>query len=452
MVRIMGALRATLIVFLILCSLLVSLPNIAVVKATADSWTTKASMPKPQIGLRAAVVNGKIYAIGGAVNYEYDPAADTWTTKTPMPTERQYFGIAVYRDKIYTIGGSWWDPVKEGRIASNANEVYDPLTDTWETREPMPTNRSSLRASEVNCRIYLMGGRTGGQKTTVALNEVYDPVTDSWTTKEEMPYPVVGYASAVVNGKIHVIGGQNEFHDPDDPINTDHNQIYNPENDTWSLGAPLPTVVLDAGAGATTGINAPKRIYVIGGLPGGGGEAIKITQAYDPEKDSWEFCASMPTARAWLAVAVVDDVVYAIGGSSWLFLPKKAVNEQYTPIKFGTIEPIVQIVSPENRTYPSRNVPLVFKVNKPVVWMGYSIDGKRTVTISGNITLSGPSGGVHNITILAKDEFNNIGTSETIIFSIAAEPFPTTLVLVASVVIVTLVGVGLLIYFKKRKH
>jgi energy-converting hydrogenase Eha subunit A len=85
MVLMMGARRATLTVFLIFCSLLVSLPNIAVVKATADSWTTKASMPKPQIGLRAAVVNGKIYAIGGAVNYEYDPAADTWITKLPCP-------------------------------------------------------------------------------------------------------------------------------------------------------------------------------------------------------------------------------------------------------------------------------------------------------------------------------------------------------------------------------
>jgi hypothetical protein len=378
-----------------------------------------------------------------------------------MPTERQYFGIAVYRDKIYTIGGSWWDPVKEGRIASNTNEVYDPLTDTWETRESMPTNRSSLRASEVNGRIYLMGGRTGGQKTTVALNEVYDPLTDSWTTKEEMPYPVVGYASEVVNGKIHVIGGQNEFHDPDDPINTDHNQIYNPENDTWSLGAPLPTVVLDAGAGATTGIMAPKRIYVIGGLPGGGGEAIKITQAYDPENDRWEFCASMPTARAWLAVAVVDDVVYAIGGSSWLFLPKKAVNEQYTPIKFGTIEPIVQIVSPENRTYPSRNVPLVFKVNKPVVWMGYSIDGQDNVTITETtVNLTELAEGSHTLTVYATGTDGKTGASETISFTIAKEKEPDqpdqpdqiNLILAGALIcIATATGLGLLIYLKKRK-
>ena len=302
-----------------------------------NSWTTKEPMPQTD-ALRAAVVNGKIYAIGGEVNYEYDPAADKWTARKPMPTARQYFGIAVYQNKIYTIGGSWWNTAT-GRISSNTNEVYDPLTDTWETREPMPTNRSNLKANVVDGKIYLIGGRTGDQYSTVELNEVYDPATNSWTTKEPMTYPVVAYASAVVDGKIYIIGGTNEFHDPDDPLYTDHNQIYDPETDTWSLGAPLPKVVRNAAAGATTGVKAPKRIYVIGGTLGGSMEGTNITQVYNPENDVWTFGASMPTARAWLAVAVVDDMLYAIGGSPGLMLSFLTANEQYTPISYETPEP-----------------------------------------------------------------------------------------------------------------
>jgi hypothetical protein len=42
-----------------------------------------------------------------------------------------------------------------------------------------------------------------------------------------------------------------------------------------------------------------------------------------------------------------------------------------------------------------------------------------------------------------------MGSSETIVFNI--EPFPTTIV-IASVITVAVVGVGLLVYFKKRKH
>jgi hypothetical protein len=331
--------RVVLLLFLVFltASGIVVVKPVCASSATENSWATKEPLPQAD-ALRAAVVNGKIYAIGNEVNFEYDPAADDWTAKKPMPTARQYFGIAVYQNKIYTIGGSWWDPDK-GRISSNANEVYDPLTDTWETREPMPTTRSNLEANVVNGKIYLIGGRTGDQKTTVALNEVYDPASNSWTTKEPMHYPVVAYASAVVDGKIYVIGGTNEFHDPDDPLYTDHNQIYDPSTDTWSLGAPLPTVVRNAAAGATTGVKAPKRIYVIGGTLGGSMEGTNITQVYNPENDVWTFGASMPTARAWLAVAVVDDMLYAIGGSPGLMLSFLTANEQYTPIGYETPEP-----------------------------------------------------------------------------------------------------------------
>ena len=295
-----------------------------------NSWSTKEPLPRTD-AFRAAVVNGKIYAIGGEVNYEYDPAADNWTAKKPMPTARQYFGIAVYQNKIYTIGGSWWDS-DMGRIKSNANEVYDPLTDTWETMEPMPTNRSGLEANVVNGKIYLIGGRTvGPQHLTVALNEVYNPATNSWTTRTPIPIAVVGYASAVIGNKIFVIGGQAEFHDP---LNIGSNQIYDTETDTWSLGASLPTVVWNAAAGATTGAKAPKRIYVIGGMLDRSIEGTNITQAYDPENDTWTFGASMPTARAWLAVAVADDMLYAIGGSPEALSPFLTANEQYTPIGY----------------------------------------------------------------------------------------------------------------------
>lgn len=384
---------ALLFVLIFITASVIKVNPVSAPSAIENTWTTKEPLPQAYV-LRAAVVNGKIYAIGNEANYEYDPVADDWTARKPMPTARQYFGIAVYQNKIYTIGGSWWDPDK-GRIPSNANEVYDPLTDTWETREPMPTTRSSLKASMVNGKIYLIGGRTGDQKTTVALNEVYDPATDSWITKEPMLYPVVAYASAVVDGKIYVIGGQNEFHDPDDSLNTDHNQIYDPETDTWSLGASLPTVVLDAAAGVTTGVKAPKRIYVIGGTLGGGMEGTNITQAYDPENDVWTFGASMPTARAWLAVAVVDDMLYAIGGSPGLMLSFLTANEQYTPIGYEAPQP-----SPSPSPSP-------------------------TPTPSPEPT--------------STPEQQQI------------EPFPTTLVIV-TIVSVAVIGLGLFVYFKKRKH
>jgi hypothetical protein len=347
--------------------------------------------------------------------------------------------LAVYQNKIYVIGED-----------NGITQVYDPATDTWENKTSMPTPRTQLEANVVNGKIYLIGGRTGGQYSTVGLNEVYDPETDSWTTKAPIPYPVVEYASAVVDGKIYVIGGQDEFHDP---MNLDLTQIYDPETDTWSFGSAIPNVVWKAAAGATTGLMAPKRIYAIGGMPDKSLIGTDLNQVYNPENDSWTVGASMPTARFQLHVAVVNYKLYVIGGAPYFNLQGigSRENEQYTPIGYGTVPPTVRVVSPENKTYNVTSVSLVFTVNKAVVWMGYSLDEQETVTITGNTTITGLTSDLRNVTVYAKDEFENIGTSEIIVFTVT-EPFPTTWVVAAIAIVITGGSALAIYYFKKPKR
>ena len=115
--------------------------------------------------------------------------------------------------------------------------------------------------------------------------------------------------------------------------------------------------------------------------------------------------------------------------------------------------PSVSILSNENETHRTSDVPLNFAVNEPVAEISYSLDGKDNVTIVGNTTLAGLSVGVHNVTVYAWDSAGNAGVSETITFTIAEqEPFPVAPVTVASVASITVIGVGLLVYFKKRKR
>jgi hypothetical protein len=181
--------------------------------------------------------------------------------------------------------------------------------------------------------------------------------------------------------------------------------------------------------------------------------------------DNWVSGANIPTDRANFGVAVLDDMLYVIGGGTAylngfnigdpITLKKYATNERYTPIGYGTVSPIVSLVSPQNQTYNASSVSLVFAVSKPVSWIGYSLDGQDNVTVTGNSTLSELTNGFHNITVYARDEFENTGTSKTITFTINEEtesiPFPTTLVL-ASGITVAVVVAGLLFYFKKAKH
>jgi hypothetical protein len=115
-------------------------------------------------------------------------------------------------------------------------------------------------------------------------------------------------------------------------------------------------------------------------------------------------------------------------------------------IRFEPLE--ILVLSPLVQMYNETSVPLVFTVNKRANWTGYSLDGKETVTTTGNTTLTGLSSGLHNVTVYAKD-FVDTATSKTVWFNVV-EPFPVVPVAIY-VVVVAVVGAGLLVYFKKRR-
>jgi N-acetylneuraminic acid mutarotase len=331
------------IALILFLSFVLSAFSIPLVRASEDSWTSKAPMQEARAGLGVAVVNGRIYAIGGCnsqidgqthfygtinATEEYDPATNSWTEKAQMPTPRASFAIAVYENKIYVIGG--YIKLTSGSSSQliNITEVYDPVTDTWETRASMPAARDGVEANVIDGKIYVIGGINADGVTNVT--EVYDPATDMWETKTPIPTPVSHYASAVVDNKIYVISGRIG----DDAV-TDLTQIYDTETDMWSSGASIRTGVGSAAAGATTGVLAPKAIYVIGGkFASEPLYAQNIVQAYSPENDSWSIGASMPADRADLGVAVVNDALYAIGGGRSILQADSTDVWQYTPIGY----------------------------------------------------------------------------------------------------------------------
>ncbi len=246
------------------------LPALHVFPATADSagsWTTMTPMPTARGEFGLAVVNGKIYAIGGTNDdmplstvEVYNPQTNQWSSVTPMPTARSGFAIAVYYSKIYVIGGT----VGNGFVGNN--EVYDPVSNTWQTKASMPTPRADLSANVVNDKIYLIGGKRYSSVSPfyseTNINEVYNPVNDSWTTETPIPTGVQDYASAVLNGKIYIMGGSRQSHTTGSNIVTDANQVYDPQTGNWSLAAKLLNMNTFGAAAATEGFMvAPKDLH-----------------------------------------------------------------------------------------------------------------------------------------------------------------------------------------------
>nr|MBA3967078.1 hypothetical protein [Nitrospirales bacterium] len=117
--------------------------------------------------MAVAALNGKIYVVGGFeesglgnfLNFaitpsleKYEPATNTWTTRSPMPIGLHHAGIGVAGGKLYVIGGytqsglSVWHP-------GATVYAYDPAMDIWTEHAPMPTPRGALSvtAHDGNC-------------------------------------------------------------------------------------------------------------------------------------------------------------------------------------------------------------------------------------------------------------------------------------------------------------
>lgn len=89
------------------------------------------------------------------------------------------------------------------------NEVYDPLSNTWASKAPMPTSRAGAAAGVLTGKVYVLGGGTGsGIFSTV---EAYDPASNSWTTEPSMPGVRQFLAAGVVDNVLCAIGGDNNF-------------------------------------------------------------------------------------------------------------------------------------------------------------------------------------------------------------------------------------------------
>lgn len=232
----------------------------------SNGWTKKRNMPLGLHHVAAVDLNGKIYMFGGfkypdtpkadgSPNpgwqpvdnaWEYDPAHDTWKALAPMPTKRGSSNAVAHGGKIYVIGGASMHPgSKETFIhparphrSVDANEVYDPKTNTWEKRSPMPTPRNHAAAGMANNKIYIIAGRIGAafitRGSSVNIVEEYDPDTDQWgPLKAPIPTARSAVAFGTYRGKIYVAGGEDQDSRKLSAFRAV--EAYDPVTNTWTI-------------------------------------------------------------------------------------------------------------------------------------------------------------------------------------------------------------------------
>ena len=316
---------------------LLSIPLFSI--AEEGKWTIKSDIPTPRGVLSASVVNGKIYAIGGqiAVNgvpkvistvEEYDPVTDKWTKKADMPTARAWFSTSAVNGKIYAIGGAITFDNRPFWFSSIPTvEEYDPANDKWIKKANMPIIQNSgpwgLTTSVVNEKIYVIGGWDG---KFISMVLEYNPATDTWVRKKDMPTPRAYLSSAVVNGKIYAIGGQ-IIQSNGGPV-TSIVEEYNPVTDTWTRKADMLTARMYL---SVTELNG--RIYATGGAINES-EVIATIEEYDPITDRWVKKGDMLNKRGVHSAVTVNGKIYIFGGGAEENTPPYTTMEEYDP---GTV-------------------------------------------------------------------------------------------------------------------
>lgn len=296
----------------------------------STKWVQKASLPTGRCCLGAAAINGLIHAVGGKVPSigpgqvatleVYDPASNTWQTKSPAPHTKSHAAVAAIGGKLYVTGGFGSSGVPDA-----ATDIYDPATGLWSSGAPMPTPRGAPAAAVVDGILYVIGGldNSGLVGITYQTVEAYDPSTDTWISRSAMPTARFSTAAGAINGLIYVAGGAKTI----GSLGTQGFatlEVYDPNTDTWLTKSPLPAPRSGAAAGVIDG-----NLYVAGGvIPDGETSTVLI---YHPQSDAWTFSVSLPKNRAFAAGVVVDQTLYVLGGD-----PALADVDALTPVASTT--------------------------------------------------------------------------------------------------------------------
>jgi glucose/arabinose dehydrogenase/N-acetylneuraminic acid mutarotase len=277
-------------------------------------WTTGAPLPDELGEVAGGVIDGILYMVGEGTSktYGYDIANDVWASNLAQrPFPGNHHAAEVFGGRLYLIGGLG---AGQGKV-----QIYDPQVNTWSTGRDMPWGGGSCSSALISGKMYVCGGIVGN--VTVNNCGVYDPLTDEWNGAvggvggaPRAPMPVgVNHAAAATDGsRLWVFGGRQGGNFPQPGfVNV---QVYDPLSDSWlnsATSGALTSMPLGRG-GTGRAVYYRDEFYVFGGESNSA--VFDDVQAYNPAIDGWRTDADMPTARHGIFPIAFEGRVLVIGG------------------------------------------------------------------------------------------------------------------------------------------
>lgn len=257
-----------------------------------------------------------VFACGGHDGYEHlramevlDVGNQCWRPCKPMGTERTYFGAATLRQRLHLYGGQNLDYKALVEL-----EVYDCLRDSWEVGASMTVPRRNCASTELDGRIFAIGGFDGAKIVNSA--ESYDARMRGWMVMEPMPTQRSSPMACAQGGKIWVLGGTSG-------TRLRSIDVYDPRANRWETAKCEMMDVRSAGQAAT----CVNHVFALGGTDNEQNIHFS-TECLDADEGSFTQRKPMQESRMDFAATVISDSIMAGGGQNGSVL---STTEFYRP-------------------------------------------------------------------------------------------------------------------------
>lgn len=294
----------------------------------------------------AIIALGLLGATGSA-------AAQSWTNQSNMKVGRVEATTVDYRNDIYVFNG-----FKPGIRIAESVEKYSAATKQWSIVSTTSTGNGSAVTHNGVIRngadVWIIGGRIGSHPGLVSNKVwIYNLDSGKWRSGPKLPKQSAAGGAALVNNKVHWIGGLDRFARCD-VANHFVYDLGKPaagwKDITASAGMPSPrnhfsTAVVD-------GI-----IYVMGGqyghdnCPGKRTQDTPLVHAYNPANNKWSQKASMPNKNSHSepGTFVYKGDIYTTGGENagdkvWKYNPRANKWSTFRTLPEILVAPVARII------------------------------------------------------------------------------------------------------------
>jgi hypothetical protein len=286
----------------------------ATTAAAGEAPLNAPDLPVPLVAHSACAEAGRIWVTGvgedaDRVFVSWAPPEKSWRKEGALPFESAFHGMCAAGGGLYVAGGLP-DHAKAWRC--------DLARGAWRQLPPLPTPRSRTRAVECGGLIYVVGGYVGGGATpgNTGACEAYDPATDAWTRRAPMPTPRHGHTLVVLGGRLVVTGGGDG--------ETARAETYDPSTNTWTSLSPCPRVYPLEASGGSDGPRRPFNLLFHEAVVwddrvlhfGAREDAPIPVLSWDPARDAWHIEVERGPLRHRMASARLGSTLYLLGGES----------------------------------------------------------------------------------------------------------------------------------------